>query len=136
MAGVAASEARSFEQWQATLTTASRQRSPLASSGSPRGFPRPRARVRLSDYLEYSFVTWTPRAKIIVCVSAVYYALLSLASMLDWSWYLCADRLGLPAPPAPRKDLPPAGTRVEPVYHLQEPPASRVGPRALPAAYS
>ena len=86
MAGVAASEARSFEQWQATLDDRIAATVALGGQAVPRGAFQDHALEQ--DYLEYSFVTWTPRAKIIVRVSAVYYALLSLASMLDWSWYL------------------------------------------------
>ena len=90
MAGVAASEARSFEQWQATLDD---RIAATVALGAKRfseglGWFAFQDHALEQDYLEYSFVTWTPRAKIIVRVSAVYYALLSLASMLDWSWYL------------------------------------------------
>ena len=90
MAGVAASEARSFEQWQATLDD---RIAATVALGAKRfseglGWFAFQDHALEQDYLEYSFATWTRRAKIIARVCAVYWSLLSLASIFDWSWYL------------------------------------------------
>ena len=91
------SEIRRFEQWRAALDDRIAATAALDAKPFPEGLGwfAFEERALEQDYLEYSFATWTPRTKIIARVSAVYWSLLSLASMLDWSWYL--NSTGLPA---------------------------------------
>ena len=90
MAWVAASEARSFEQWQAALDDRIAATVALGAKRFPEGLGwfAFQDHALEQDYLEYSFATWTRRTKIIARVCAVYWSLLSLASIFDWDWYL------------------------------------------------
>ena len=90
MAWVAASEARSFEQWQAALDDRIAATVALGANRFPEGLGwfAFQDHALEQDYLEYSFATWTRRVRIIARVCAVYWSLLSLASIFDWSWYL------------------------------------------------